>query len=38
MVQEEFGIKWYEIYDEPEFNPEHTDWVHNIEDIKEEGE
>lgn len=19
-------------------NPEHTDWVHNIEDIKEEGE
>lgn len=35
MIQESFGVKWYEIYDEPNSNPEHTDWVHNIEDIKE---
>ena len=29
-----FGIHWYEIYDEPDTNPDHTDWVHTIEDIK----
>lgn len=30
------GVDWYEIYDEPDTNPDHTDWVHNIEDIKYE--
>lgn len=36
MIQEHFGAKWYEIYDEPDTDPDHTDWVQNIEGIKEE--
>lgn len=35
-VQEDFGIKLYGIYDEPETNPEHIDWIINIEEVKEE--
>ena len=27
MIQESFGQKWYEIYDEPDTNPEHTAWI-----------
>lgn len=35
-VHYEFGVKWYEIYDEPEANPDHTDLVHNVEEAIEE--
>lgn len=36
MVQEEFGVKWYEIYDEPDTNPEHTDWITHPDEVIEE--
>lgn len=36
MVQENFGQKWYEIYDEPDTNPEHTDWITHPDEVIED--
>lgn len=38
-VHYNFGAKYYEIYDEPENDPEHTDFVHHVEEVADdEGE
>ena len=36
MVQENFGQKWYEIYDEPDTDPEHTDWITHPDEVIED--
>lgn len=36
MVQSHFGRKWYEIYDEPDTDPEHTDWIVHPEEVIDE--
>ena len=39
MVQYNFGKPYYEIYDEPDTDPEHTDWItHPEEVIDDDGE
>ena len=30
------GKTWYEIYDEPDTDPEHTDWITHPEEVKED--
>ena len=33
MVQYNFGMPYYEIYDEPDTDPEHTDWIAHPEEV-----
>ena len=33
MVQYNFGKPYYEIYDEPDTDPEHTDWITHPEEV-----
>lgn len=38
MVQYNFGKPYYEIYDEPDTDPEHTDWITHPEEVFDEDE